>query len=116
MINLLVDEAYAFDYLSILEVKKDLTNDNQKEEAFTLCKTFLSDQLENFDTVYSSKEYKNLYDINKKTFDLVDLARNNGEVTAKQVDDANMERFYRKRDLQAKFFSTALVESKIVKK
>lgn len=115
MINLLVDEAYAFDYLSILEVKKDLATDDQKERAFETCKTFLSSQLENFNSIYSSKEYKDLYDINKKTFDLVDLARNNGNVTAKQVDDANMERFYRKRDLQSKFFSNPLVESKIVK-
>lgn len=116
MINLLVDEAYAFDYLSILEVKKDLAADAQKEEAFEICKVFLSKQLDNFESIYSSKEYKDLYNINKKTFDLVDLARNNGEVTAKQVDDANMERFYRKCDLQSKFFSNSLIESKIVKK
>jgi hypothetical protein len=115
MINLLVDEAYAFDYLSILEVKKDLIVDTQKQEAFETCKNFLKNQLNNFNNIYVSKEYKDLYDINKKTFDLVDLARNNGNVTAKQVDDANMERFYRKRDLQFKFFSNPLVESKIVK-
>jgi hypothetical protein len=115
MINLLVDEAYAFDYLSILEVKKNLSLDPQKQKAFADCKNFLSLQLSNFYEIYSSDEYHDLYDINKKTFDLVDLARNNGNVTAKQVDDANMERFYRKRDLQSKFFSSQLVESKIVK-
>lgn len=115
MINLLVDEAYAFDYLSILEVKKNLIADIQKQQVFETCKIFLSNQLESFDSIYSSKEYKELYNINKKTFDLVDLARNNGNVTAKQVDDANMERFYRKRDLQSKFFRSPLVESKIVK-
>jgi uncharacterized protein YcbK (DUF882 family) len=104
MITLQVDEAYAFDYLSILEVKKNLATDNIKQKAFENCKNFLRNQLNNFDEIYSSIEYSELYKINKKTFDLVDLARNNGNVTAKEVDDANMDRFYRKSDLQSKFF------------
>jgi hypothetical protein len=114
MITLQVDEAYAFDYLSILEVKNNLYPSEAKTRNFLDCKDFLLKQLRNFEIVYASKEYKNLYDINKKTFELVGLVRKNSlDVTAKQVDDANMERFYRKKDLQEAFFTNTLVEEKI---
>jgi hypothetical protein len=115
MIILQVDEAYAFDYLSILEVKKNLHPSLEKLNSFLNCKMFLTDQLNNFNEIYQSKEYQNLYDINKKTFDLVDLVRRNSlEVTAKQVDEANMERFYKKQILQKVFFNRGLIEEKIV--
>jgi hypothetical protein len=114
MINLQVDEAYAFDYLTILEVKKDLFPDSPKIIGYENCYKFLSDQLPNFNDIVNSKEYRSLYESNKITFDLVDKARNNLNVTAKEVDDANMDRFYCKQALQKAFFSTALVESKIV--
>lgn len=115
MILLQVDEAYAFDYLSILELKKDLYPSNKKNDAFELCRNFLSKQLKNFEQIYASNEYKNLYMINKKTFELVDLVRNNdSSITAKQVDDANMERFYKKEILQKRFFASQLTEEKII--
>lgn len=115
MINLLVDEAYAFDYLSILEVKQHLFPSDLKLKSFTECLESVSLQIKNFSEIYSSIEYKNLYNINKETFNLVDLVRNGDpKVTAKQVDDANMERFYKKQELQAKFFSSKLVEEKII--
>jgi hypothetical protein len=115
MIILQVDEAYAFDYLSILEVKKNLYPSLEKLNSFLNCKNFLADQLNNFNEIYQSKEYQNLYDINKKTFGLVDLVRKNSlEVTAKQVDEANMERFYKKQTLQKVFFNRGLIEEKIV--
>lgn len=115
MVTLKVDEAYAFDYLSILEVKKNLKPSIEKLNSFLDCKKFLSEQIPNFNEVYTSVEYNNLYTINKKTFYLVDLARKNSpEVSAKDVDDANMERFYRKQDLQKAFFTTELVEEKII--
>jgi hypothetical protein len=114
MITLKVDEAYAFDYLSILEVKKNLFPSKSKIDSFEECKDFLKKQLLNFDNIYNSQEYKNLYSINKETFELVDLVRNNNQkVSAKQVDDANMERFYKKESLQKTFFSSNLVEEKI---
>lgn len=115
MINLEVDEAYAFDYLSILQVKNDLFPSEQKIIAYQNCYSFLKDQLDNFDLIINSEEYYNLYKINKVTFDLVDQVRNNIEITAKSVDDANMERYYCKLALQNKYFTTNLVEEKIVK-
>jgi hypothetical protein len=114
MINLEVDEAYAFDYLSILQVKNDLFPSENKMSAFEKCSSFLRDQLENYDLITTSEEYKNLYEINKVTFNLVDQVRNNEPITAKSVDDANMERYYCKLALQKKHFSNELVEQKIV--
>jgi hypothetical protein len=115
MINLEVDEAYAFDYLSILQVKNNLFPSEQKRIAYENCSAFLNKQLQNFDVIIDSKEYQDLYKINKITFDLVDQVRDNEPITAKSVDDANMERFYCKKRLQEKFFDTKLVETKIVK-
>lgn len=116
MINLNVDEGYAFDYLSILEVKKNLYPSKSKKETYQNCFNFLRQQLtpELFDNILLSKEYHSLYKANKKTFDLVDMARNNGPVTAKEVDDSNMERFFCKQKLQNKFFDGKLTEEKIV--
>lgn len=114
MINLEVDEAYAFDYLSILQVKNDLFPSEYKMAAHKKCLAFLKEQLDNFDLIINSEEYQNLYQINKVTFDLVDQVRNNEPITAKSVDDANMERYYCKLALQKKYFSNELVEQKIV--
>lgn len=115
MINLKVDEAYAFDYLSILQVKNDLFPSNEKALAYEECKNYLKSQLNDFESIFCSKEYLDLYIINKITFDLVDKVRNNFDITAKSVDDANMERYYCKLALQKKHFTTNLVEQKIVK-
>jgi hypothetical protein len=114
MINLQVDEAYAFDYLSIMEVKKNLAPSEERVNGYDQCLDFMRKQLPTVNEILHSEEYKNLYQSNVHTFNLVDKARNSGDVTAKEVDDANMERFYCKRALQGKFFSNSLVESKIV--
>lgn len=115
MIKLNVDEGYAFDYLSILQVKNNLYPSQEKQKAFEDCRQFLSNQLMNFEEIFSSKEYEDLVKINELTFHLVDKVRNNEPIPAKDVDDANMERFYCKKNLQEKFFDTELVETKILK-
>jgi len=108
MISLLVDECYAFDYLSILEVKKD--KNPQHEPAWEECRVFLKNQLpEDFDQVINSEEYKNLYDANLKTFDAVAKARSEEPITAKEVDNCNMLRYNCKVALQSKFFSNSSI-------
>lgn len=115
MINLLVDEAYAFDYLAILEVKNTLYPSVQKNETFLECRDYLKNQTINFNDIYYSKEYRDLVEINRITFDLIDDLREGLEVTAKSIDDANMARYYKKKALQEKFFSNELKEEKITK-
>lgn len=103
MIKLLVDEGYAFDYLAILEVKKN--NKPDQSENWMKCFLYLSNQfsLEFWDNLISSKEYKDMVEINQKTFDAVDKARY-GKITAKEVDNCNMERYNAKQRFRNKFF------------
>ena len=65
----------------------------------------------NFLTIISSDEYSNLLEANKITFDAVEKARY-GDITAKEVDDANLLRHKRKTELQSKFFNYKLTEYK----
>jgi hypothetical protein len=111
MINLSVDEAYAFDYLSILHVKKEL---NSKltltwEACFSHIEKQVSSDLMN--KVVNSDEYKNMIEANQITFNAVEKARY-GSITAKEVDEANMLRYKRKLELQARFFNNKLTEIK----
>ena len=109
MINLLVDEAYAFDYLSILYLKKDRSEECL--QSWQDCYKNLSFQVPHFLTIIVSDEYKNLLEANKITFDAVEKARY-GNITAKEVDEANLLRHKRKIELQNRFFSSTIVEYK----
>jgi hypothetical protein len=112
MISLLVDEAYAFDYLSILEVKKEKTSSNH--EAWFNCWKHLRNQFESekWLLMICSEEYKNMIKANKLTFEAVDKAKTN-EVTAQYVDFCNYQRHIAKENFQKKFFSKSLSEVKI---
>lgn len=109
MINLKVDEAYAFDYLSILYIKKDKSQ--KCYQTWKDCYDYLSNQLINFIEIVNSNEYLNLLEANKITFEAVEKARYDN-ISAKAVDDANMLRHKRKIELQKKFFDKNLEEFK----
>jgi hypothetical protein len=108
MLNLKVDEAYAFDYLSILEIKKNKTKNNFNNwiNCFNDLKNQLDHQL--FDEIIKSEEYKCMIAANSNTFDAVEKARY-GQISAKEVDDYNMKRYKVKIKLQNKFFPTKKV-------
>ena len=112
MISIEVDEAYAFDYLSILQIKKrksSLSND-----AWHKCYMHLQNQFdpEKWLLMINSDEYKNMIKANELTFDAVDKAKNNG-VTAQHVDYCNYQRHSAKQNFQKKFFTSDLSELKI---
>jgi len=112
MITLLVDEAYAFDYLSILEVKRGKSSNNN--QAWLNCWSHLQNQFESekwLSMIYS-EEYKNMVKANLLTFEAVDKAKND-EVTARYVDYCNYQRHIAKENFQKKFFNTNLSELKI---
>jgi hypothetical protein len=111
MINLFVDESYAFDYLSILEIK---ANKNGDKKNYNLCKEHLTSQigLYEFLEIISSQEYKDLLQANLNTFDLVDAVKSN-PCLGVEVDKANYERFLKKQALQKKFFGSIGQEIKI---
>ena len=113
MISILVDEGYAFDFLSIIHVKMHSCEDDKKRIAlskqFDMTINHLSLQLNSSNDkkkmreMMSSDEYLELYDRNKEVFDLVDRAKED-EVSASNVDEANYFRYLAKVKFQAKFF------------
>ena len=112
MINLKVDEAYAFDYLSILFIKRERT-----EQAFYTwkeCSLFLKEQIgeDIFNLIINSKEYNSMIDANLKTFNMVDLAKED-KCSARDVDMCNYERYKAKINLQNNFFTNKISEIKI---
>lgn len=103
MVKLKVDEGYAFDYLAILEVKKN--NNPDQSEIWINCYNYLADQfsMDFWLDLISSDEYLKMVEINQKTFDAVDKARY-GQITAKEVDNCNMQRYNAKQKFRNKFF------------
>lgn len=112
MILLNVDEAYAFDYLSILEVKKQKSL--SAIEAWSKCYIHLQNQFDSkkWFHMINSQEYKNMIEANLLTFNAVDKAKNN-EVTAQYVDYCNYQRHLAKQNFQKNFFTSNLSEQKI---
>ena len=106
MLNIKVDEGYAFDYLAILKVKSQFIKSEKNSKNYEDCELFLKSQINDnskWEEIQNSKELKSLIDSNIKTFEAVDSARY-GTTTAKYVDECNMERYARKTELQKKFF------------
>jgi hypothetical protein len=105
MIKLLVDEGYAYDFLSILHVKKLFFNNEKSKLLYNECSQFIENQIGQLlhQNILNSDEFKNLIDANAKTFEAVEKARY-GKISAKKVDDLNMLRFKFKSELQNKFF------------
>jgi len=105
MINLAVSEAYAFDYLAILQIKCEI--DPKKNFGnYAACVTRVIDELgdnELWNRVMNSIQYKKLYEANRKTFEAVEDAKEDG-VLASYVDKCNYERYLAKKALQEKFF------------
>ena len=113
---ILADSAYCFDFLSILDVKK--TKNPQNYDNYTNFSTQLR-LLEDFigkdklDYVMGSKEYTELFLINFRLYDLVDLAKKD-IVKASEVDAVVYERFVAKGLLQKRFFPQEIqIEKKI---
>ena len=114
MIKLLVDESYAFDYLSILELKSNMDPESiEKKNNYLSCLVYLRDQLGSFiDTILNSNEYQECYEANKETFLAVDSAKKD-IVKASYVDRCNYRRHVAKQDLQKKLFNNEITETKI---
>lgn len=102
-----VDEADAFDRLSILEVKMERYAPNEKRftevNAFDDAAKAIQKSVPNIKLVWESDEYKALKSANEKTFKLVEKAKLN-ECSAQDVDRANHSRYLAKKALQEKFF------------
>ena len=118
MIKISLDEAYVFDLLSILDLKRNKSakkEDNQKHiENYNILYDEISEQITDIKMhqIIKSQEYKDLIDINTKVFDLVDLGKEQEGLT-RITAMANYDRFILKNKLQKKFFQNPLKEVKI---
>ena len=112
MVNLLVDEAFAFDYLAILKLKADkgYMDKDATWDSFNYVKEQVGEKL--FNKIIKSDQFKNLYDANSVTFDAVDAAKED-KMLASEVDKTNYFRMVAKKELQRHFFNTELQEVKI---
>jgi hypothetical protein len=112
MINISVDEAYAYDFLAILEVKLK-KNLKFSEKAFRECYVYIESQIGEslHKNIIDSEEYKNLFKANLETFEGVEKARYS-LISAKELDNCNMQRYNFKKQLQNKFFSSEVLEQK----
>jgi len=102
IISIRVDLGYAFDYLAILEIKKDMKI-LDKNIFFNFIKE-LKDTIgeESLLQILNSEEYKELKKSNLDTFIAVNKAKNN-KILASEVDDCNYKRFQKKQKLHNKF-------------
>jgi len=105
MIDLYVDEGYAYDYLAILMVKEAKMPSDATAKARESCHHYIAVQVgfNTHQTILQSFEFRQLIQANELTFDAVQKARY-GQISAQEVDDLNMSRYHCKIALQKKFF------------
>jgi hypothetical protein len=107
MISIIVDEGYAYDYLAILAVKG---NKQYHDTTYEHIESQIGRELHK--KIIESREFHDLYEANVQTFNAVELARY-WEISAKEVDKRNMERYTCKVALQNKFFpNNKILETK----
>ena len=112
MIKITVDEAYSFDFYSILELKHSNGYISQNSLDQTREDLYNGIGIELTHKILRSTEYEDLKHANLLTFEAVDKAKTD-EVTASYVDKCNYERMLAKKNLQASFFYSELSETKI---
>ncbi len=112
MITISVDEAYAFDFLSILEVKRVyLPNTNSLYELY--CREIKAQTEETlFSTILASEDYKELVCINRKIYDNLELLRAGKDVAASIIDNLNSDRYRLKTSIQLTYFNSNVSETK----
>ncbi len=116
MINLLVDEAFAFDFLTILCVKAEKANKQDQRRFYTQIADLsesISEQIgvDKHLEILSSEQYLNLMQANRDTFNAVAAAKDSP--LEKEAWLANNSRYEFKKQLQEKFFNKPLTEKKI---
>jgi hypothetical protein len=115
MITISLDESYVFDILSIYQVKKIKSPDNPiHANNFDRLYSEIELQIgtDKISEILSSEEFINLFEANSKTFDLVDLVKQD-PCKGKELDDCNYNRYLKKIALQEKFFCSKITELKI---
>ncbi len=113
MINIKVDEAYAFDMLSVLDIKNK--NSLKDQHNYDLMCNDIKNQIgsELFKHIIESNTYNEMIKTNQILYDLIDMLRKDFvQIDAKILDDANIKRYKVKQTLQNDFFLGQLSENK----
>lgn len=113
LIKVEVDEAAAFDMLSILEIKSKKTENSNLQFINALNSIVLQLGLHKTNTVLESDLYKELLKANKLVFNYVDLLNDGYYIPGLIVHLANMRRYSIKTKIQKMYFSSGLSEEKI---
>ena len=124
MIKVTIDEASAFDMLSILDIKLmgEYKIDNAKKkklnENYELLKGEIIEQIgeDKFNQILDSEEYRFLLASNNVVFQMIDKVKESKAreaQTSKVVQSMNDDRFRCKGNLQNAFFNNKLIEQKL---
>jgi hypothetical protein len=118
MVTVTIDEAYAFDMLSILQVKLNESIDENKrksiEENYRILSNDLQKQIgtDKFQSVIKSYLYSELVIKNKEIFDLVDITKTI-DGPPHDLWKENYNRYLAKQALQKEFFENEILETKL---
>lgn len=118
LIDVPVDVGYAFDMLSILEVKRDVNKKNDIADKLIENVTRLKERIKDgigdklFNSIYKSQAYMSLYLVNVELFDKIDLAKHI-DIPSKEIDDLNYKRYLHKKQIHEVFFNGEISEVKI---
>jgi hypothetical protein len=114
MINISVDEAQAFDFLTILLVKEARIHTPQTHKDSISCFDSIRYQVGGvlFEEILVSEEYIGLFNVNLRLFDVLERVRSEEKIDARVVDDLNLARWKLKKQLQKKFFGVDISEVK----
>ena len=115
MITIQVDEAYAFDMLAILELKKNRSEADETNYDLFLSNISRQVGMTLTGDIMISDVYEDLLRANKEVFDYVEQICAGDSLDAAIVHNSNMKRFHLKKKLQASFFGGDLNERKTVK-
>lgn len=114
MIKVQIDEAAAFDMLSILELKSRNSFVSSNQYASMLNDIVYQVGSDKFNEVKESELYRHLLNTNSVIFNFVDLL-NEGKlgIDASVVHILNTSRYKFKQEIQNKYFTSELAEEKI---
>lgn len=105
-----VDAAYAFDYLAILQIKRD--NGLPVHDDLTRVWKALSNQVFEIEEILRSDEFRLMTKTNQDTFEAIECAHKD-KIGAREVQEINYRRYEAKRALQQRFWpSQPLTEQK----
>lgn len=118
MIDIKIEESEAFDRLSILEVKRtnsnndDLKNSLLKQSADLESSIVNSISFDTYSKIFYSDEFTELHNVNSQLFELFNKCKLGG-IDAKIPDELNFKRHLAKKALQKRFFGKDSIEVKL---